>query len=449
MSVSTKTEPRGPKGHLLLGSGPDFGRDQLGFYAACAREYGDLVPIRLGPRRALLVYHPDAIEDVLVTRNRDFVKSPGVRLLLRRLIGNGLFLSEGGFWLRQRRLVQPAFHRQRVAAYGEVMTAHTARRLSRWKEGDVFDMHAEMMTLTQVIVAKTLFDADVSDESYAIAQTSNVLAEDFGTRIRSVVQFIPDWVPTPRNLRTGRALRHLDEVVYRMVAARRQTGEDRGDLLSMLLQAQDADDGSQMSNEQVRDEVMTLFMAGHETTAVTLSWTWYLLARHPEVDARLADELSTVLGDRPPTVADLPRLPFAEMIINESMRLYPPAYALARQAVNPSEIAGHPIAPGLVVIMPAWVVHRDSRWFDDPEAFRPERWAGDLVRRLPRFAYFPFGGGPRQCIGNAFATMEAVLILATITQRFRLAMEPGQHVAPAPYITLRPEPGPRMRLTRR
>ena len=238
------------------------------------------------------------------------------------------------------------------------MTAHTARRLAGWKEGDVLDMHAEMMTLTQVIVAKTLFDADVADESYAIAQTSNILAAEFGNRLRSVVQFIPAWLPTPGNLRAGRALRHLDEVVYRMVAARRQTGEDRGDLLSMLLQAKDADDGSRMSNEQVRDEVMTLFMAGHETTAVTLSWTWYLLARHLEVDARLADELQTVLDGRPPTVADLPRLPLAEMIINESMRLYPPAYALARQAVNPSEIAGHPVAPGLVVIMPAWIVQR-------------------------------------------------------------------------------------------
>jgi len=441
--------PRGPRGHFLLGSGPDFGRDQLSFYAACARQYGDLVPIRLGPRRALLVYHPDAIEEVLVARNRDFVKSPGVRLLLRRLIGNGLFLSEGGFWLRQRRLVQPAFHRQRVAAYAEVMTAYTARRLAEWKDGDVLDVHAEMMTLTQIIVAKTLFDADVSDESYNIARTSNILAEDFGHRIKSIIQFLPDWVPTPANLRTARALRHLDQVVYRMVDARRRTGEDRGDLLSILLQAQDADDGSQMSNEQVRDEVMTLFMAGHETTAVTLSWTWYLLAQYPEVDARLADELRTVLGDRPPTVADLPRLTYADMIISESMRLYPPAYVLARQAVNPTEVAGHPLAPGLVVIMPAWVVHRDPRWFEDPETFRPERWANDLARRLPRFAYLPFGGGPRQCIGNAFATMEAVLILATIAQRFRLTMEPGQRVTPTPYITLRPEPGPRMRLARR
>lgn len=446
--MTVKALPPGPRGHFLLGSGPDFARDQLGFYAACAREFGDIVPVRLGPRRGLLVYHPDAIEEVLVTRNRDFVKSPGVRLLAP-VLGNGLFLSEGGVRLRQRRLVQPAFHRQRVLAYGEVMTAYTARRLAGWKDGDVLDAHAEMIALTQVIVAKTLFDADVSDESYSIAQALNVLIEDFGARLGSVLQFLPDWVPTPANLRTRRAVRRLDEVVYRMIAARRLRPEDRGDLLSILLNAQDADDGGRMTPQQVRDEVMTLFMAGHETTAVALSWTWYLLAQHPEVDARLAEELRAVLGERAPAVADLPRLTYAEMIVSESMRLYPPAYAIARQAVRPSEVSGHPVAPGVIVILPAWVVHRDRRWFEDPEVFRPERWADDLSRRLPRFAYFPFGGGPRQCIGNAFATMEAVLLLATIAQRFRLTMEPGQRVIPTPYVTLRPEPGLRMRLARR
>ena len=442
------TVPRGPRGRLLLGSGPDLARDQLGFYAACAREYGDVVPLRLGPNRGLLVYHPDAIEEVLVSRSRDFIKSPGVRLLAR-VLGNGIFLSEGGVWLRQRRLVQPAFHRQRVLAYGEVMTAYTARRLAGWKDGDVLDAHAEMIALTQVIVAKTLFDADVSDESYSIAEALNVLIEDFGARLGSVLQFLPDWVPTPANLRTRRAVRRLDEVVYRMIAARRQSGEDRGDLLSILLHAQDADDGSRMTPRQVRDEAMTLFMAGHETTAAALSWTWYLLAQHPDVDARLGDELRAVLGERAPTAADLPRLKYAEMIVSESMRLYPPAYAIGRQAARPTEVSGHPLPRGVIVILPAWVVQRDPRWFEDPEAFRPERWAGDLARRLPRFAYFPFGGGPRQCIGNAFATMEAVLVLATIAQRFRLTMEPGQRVTPTPYVTLRPEPGLRMRLVRR
>ena len=329
------------------------------------------------------------------------------------------------------------------------MTAYTARRVADWKDGDVRDVHAEMMALTQAIVAKTLFDADIADESYAIVQAANVLMEDFGARLGNVLQLIPRWVPTPANLRTRRAIRRLDEVVYRMIAARRQSDEDRGDLLSILLQAQDADDGSRMTNRQVRDEVMTLFMAGHETTAVALSWAWYLVAHHPEVDAKLAEELRAVVGDRTPAVADVPHLTYTAMVINESMRLYPAAYAMGRQAVKATEVAGHPVAPGVIVILPTWVVHRDPRWWEEPEAFRPERWADDLARRLPRFAYFPFGGGPRQCIGNGFATMEAILLLATIARRFRLTMVPGQRVTPTPYVTLRPEPGLRMQLARR
>jgi cytochrome P450 len=442
------TLPPGPKGHFLLGSSPDFKRDQLEFYAACARQYGDVVPLRLGPRRALLIYHPDAVEEVLVTRSRDFIKSPGVRLL-RRLLGDGLLLSEGDFWLRQRRLVQPAFHRQRVAAYGEVMTSLAARRMAGWKDGDVIDVHAEMMGLTQAIVAKTLFDADVADESYAVGHASNVLMEDFGARLGSLLQLLPDWLPTPANLRAGRAIRRLNQVVYRMIGARRRGGDDRGDLLSILLQARDADDGSRMTDRQVRDEVMTLFMAGHETTAVALSWTWYLLSEHPTVAARLAEELRAAVGDRAPAVTDLPRLKYTEMVVTESMRLYPPAYGVGRQATRPTEIAGYSVAPGVIVIIPTFVVHRDPRWFEEPETFRPERWANDLARRLPRFAYFPFGGGPRQCSGTGFAMMEAILLLATITQRFRLTMVPGQRVIPTPYVTLRPEPGIRMLLTRR
>jgi cytochrome P450 len=234
-----------------------------------------------------------------------------------------------------------------------------------------------------------------------------------------------------------------------MIADRRRSPGDRLDLLSILLQAQDAEDGSRMTDRQVRDEAMTLFLAGHETTAVALSWTWYLLAQHPEVDARLADELRVVLAGRPPTVADLPTLRYTEMVVMESMRLYPPAYGVARQAVKPIAVAGQPMRVGAFIIMPTWVVHRDVRWFDKPEEFRPERWDGDGARRLPRFAYFPFGGGPRQCIGNTFAMMEAILILAAIAGRFRVALVPGQTVIPAPYITLRPEPGIRVRVESR
>jgi len=442
-----KTALPGPKGGFYFGSGVDFRRDQLGFYESCAREYGDLAATRMGPFRVLLIYHPDAIEELLVTRNRDFVKSPGVRLL-RPLLGDGLLLSEGDTWLRQRRLVQPAFHRQRVAGYGEVMTAFAERHVADWKDGDVIEVHAEMMALTQAIVAKTLFDADVSGDAHEAGQAAKVLAEDFGARLQSF-RLLPYWVPTPGNLRARRAVRRLDALVHRIIAERRASDEDRGDLLSMLVSAQDADDGTRMTARQLRDEVMTIFMAGHETTAVALSWTWYLLGQHPDVDARLADELRSVLGGRAPSVADLPRLKYAEMVVTESMRLYPPAYAIGRQAAKATEIAGHSIAPGDIFVAPTWVVHRDRRWFEEPEAFRPERWAGDLARRLPRYAYFPFGGGPRQCIGNGFAQMEAVLLLAAIAQRFRLSPVPGQRITPTPYITLRPEPGIRLRVAHR
>ncbi|HEU4439207.1 MAG TPA: cytochrome P450 [Methylomirabilota bacterium] len=447
MSVSATSPLTGPKGGYFRGAAAAMRRDQLGFYEACAREHGDVVETRLGPYRVLLIYHPDAIEELLVGRNRDFIKSRGVRLL-RPLLGNGLFLAEGDSWLRQRRLLQPAFHRQRVAGYGDVMSAYATRHVSGWKDGAVVEIHAEMMALTQAIVGKTLFDADVSGDAHEVSQAARVLAEDFGARLRTLT-LIPYWVPTPRNLRSRRAIRRLDTLVHRMIAQRRAVSEDRGDLLSMLLQAQDADDGSRMTARQVRDEAMTMFLAGHETTAVALSWTWYLLGRHPDADARLADELSHVLGDRPPTVADLPRLEYASMVVTEAMRLYPPAYGLGRQAQRATEVAGLAIAAGDIVIAPTWVVHRDPRWFDEPAAFRPERWAGDLAQRLPRFAYFPFGGGPRQCIGNVFAQMEATLILAAIAQRFRLSLVPGQRITPTPYITLRPEPGIRMSLARR
>jgi len=435
----------GPKGGYFTGSVTDFRRDQLGFYETCAREHGDAVETKMGPYRILMIYLPDAIEEMLVTRARDFIKSPGVQLL-RPLLGDGLLLSEGDTWLRQRRLVQPAFHRQRIAGYGEVMSAFADRHASEWKDGGDVEVYGEMMALTQAIVGKTLFDAEVSGgDSHRAGAAARVLAEDFADRLSSF-RLLPQWLPTPRNIRSWRAIRRLDTIVNRIIADRMASRRDHGDLLSMLIQAQDADDGSRMTPRQVRDEAMTMFLAGHETTAVTLSWTWYLLAQNPTAEARLAGELREVLGARAPAVADLPRLRYASMVVNESMRLFPPAYGLGRQAVKPTELGGHAVYPKDIVIAPTWVVQRDPRWFDDPLAFCPERWDGDLAQRLPRFAYFPFGGGPRQCIGNTFAQMEAVLILAAIARRFRLTLVPGQRVIPTPYVTLRPEPGIRMRL---
>ena len=439
--------PPGPKGHFLVGFLPEFRRDLLGFLTACARDYGDVVPVRVARRRLILLSHPDLIEEVLTARARHTTKTV-ILQMLRPIMGDGLLLSEGAFWLRQRRLMQPAFHRQRIAAYGEVMASYADRAMADWKDGETRDVHADMMAITQAIVAKTLFDADVSDDAHDVGHALHVLMEDFSQR-RARLLSLPEFIPTPARRRTRRAIERLDRIVYGIIATRRASGEDRGDLLSILLHAQDADDGSRMTDHQVRDEAMTLFLAGHETTAVALSWTWYLLAQHPGVEARLASELESVLGGRLPTVSDLPRLHYAEMVVTESMRLYPPAYMVTRRVAEPCEVGGYRIEPETVLMMSQWVVQRDVRWFEEPEAFRPERWENDLAKQLPRYAYFPFGGGPRLCIGNTFAMMEATLLLATIAQRCRFTLAPGESVAPMLSVTLRPANGLPMVLSHR
>jgi cytochrome P450 len=419
----------------------------LGFFAACARDYGDVVPIRVVNRRLILLSHPDLIEEVLTARARHTTKT-AILNMLRPVLGDGLLLSEGDSWLRQRRLMQPAFHRQRIAGYGDVMAGYTERGMADWRDGQTRDVHADMMAITQAIVAKTLFDADVSDDACDVGHALHVLMEDFSRRRMSVFA-LPRFVPTPARRRARAAVARLDRIVYDIIAARRASGEDRGDLLSILLAAQDADDGSRMTDHQVRHEIMTLFLAGHETTAVALSWTWYLLAQHPEVEACLAAELRSVLGGRLPTVADLPQLRYTEMVVTESMRLYPPAFTLTRRVNEACEVGGHRVEPETTLVMSQWVVQRDARWFEAPTAFRPERWENDLAKRLPRYAYFPFGGGPRLCIGNTFAMMETTLLLATIAQRFRFALAPGEPVTPMLSVTLRPARGIRMRLSAR
>jgi cytochrome P450 len=439
--------PPGPRGHLLLGSLPEFRRDVLGYLSAWARQYGDVVPIRLPRRRLVMLSHPDLIEDVLTAHARRTTKTALLNML-RPILGDGLLLSEGDTWLRQRRLIQPAFHRQRIAAYGDVMAGYAERAMQEWKDGQTRDVHADMMAVTQAIVAKTLFDAVVSDTAWDVGQALHVLTEDFSRR-RTRLFELPGWIPTPARRRYRAAVEQLDRIVYDIIAARRRSGEDRGDLLSILLAARDADDGSRMTDQQVRDEIMTLFLAGHETTAVSLSWTWYLLAQHPAVEAQLVDEVRRVLAGRLPTVADLPRLRYTEMVVTESMRLYPPAFMVTRRVVEPFEVGGHRMAPDTTLVMSQWVVQRDERWFEAPEAFRPERWENDLAKRLPRYAYFPFGGGPRLCIGNTFATMEATLLLATIAQRFRFTLAPRASVTPLLSVTLRPAHGIPMILSAR
>jgi cytochrome P450 len=414
--------------------------DPLGYITALVRRYGDIAGMRVLNTRIFVINHPDYIEDVLVHHPRKFIKGRVLKAN-KRVFGEGLLTSEGDFWLRQRRLAQPAFHRARIASYASTMVDYTERLLRDWRGGQEFDLHAEMLRLTLQIVGKTLFDADVAGDAQDIGRSLELLLE-LGANFRRAI-FIPQWLPTPTNIRLEFAVRKIEKVLYRIIAERRASGRDTGDLLSMLLAAQD-EDGSRMTDRQLRDETITLFLAGHETTANALSWTWWLLAQNPAVEARLHAELSSVLAGRAPSVDDLPRLAYTNNVITESMRLYPPAWGSARTAIEEHEIAGYPVPVGSGVSFAQWTVHRDPRWFDAPEEFRPERWEGDLLRRLPRFAYFPFGGGPRQCIGNSFALMEAALVLATIAQRFRFRLVAGHPVVPLASITLRPRYGVRV-----
>jgi len=441
---STKIAP-GPTDGSWAGFYRAYTRDPLVYLTQLQREYGDVVTLRAYNYRVFFLSHPEHIEEVLVTQARKFFKG---RILKanKRLFGNGLLTSEGDFWLRQRRLAQPAFHRVRVASYGETMVRFAEQLMGEWRDGETRDIHAEMMRLTLQIVAKTLFDADVDHEAREVGKALEAIME-LNSNFRRVV-LTPPWLPTRYNLRAMLATRRLNRIIYRIIAERRASERDTGDLLSMLLAAQD-EDGSRMNDQQLRDEATTIFLAGHETTAIALSWTWWLLAQYPEVEAKLHAELDTVLAGRSPQMEDLPRLPYAEKVITESLRLYPPAWGIPRLAIEDVEIGGYKIAKGCGVSVSQWVVHRDARWFEEPLAFRPERWDGELQKRLPRFAYFPFGGGARQCIGNAFAQMEATLVLATIAQKFRFRLVPDHVVTPLASITLRPKHGIRATLQAR
>ncbi|HEV3203847.1 MAG TPA: cytochrome P450 [Gemmataceae bacterium] len=445
--MPTAVLPRGPKGNFISGNLPAFQKDWLGFVTQVAREYGDIVKLRFGPKPVVLLSHPDYVEYVLVTNNRNFTKDFTLRLY-KVILGNGLLTSDGDFWLRQRRMIQPVFQKQRIASFGTTMVAFTQRMLANWQDGAVMDLHSRFMQLALEIAAKTLFDADVTAEARDVGEALETALWSINNRFNSLF-WLPAWLPTPNNLQLRRAVRRLDDILYRIIDLRRKSGEDRGDLLSLLLHAKDEDDGSRMTDRQLRDEAMTLFLAGHETTALALSWTWYLLGQHPHVVAELEAELESVLGGKSPSAEDYAKLRFTEWIVMESMRLYPPAFGLGREAIQDCEIAGYHIPAGTTLFFHQWVIHRDSRFFIDPEKFLPQRWADGLAQRIPKYAYFPFGGGPRLCIGNTFAMMEAVLILATMAQKFRVQLVPDHPVEIWPTITLRPKYGIKVVLKKR
>jgi cytochrome P450 len=417
-------------------------RDPIGFLASAVRKYGDFVMLRLGNLTTYILVNPDDIEYVLKTHADNFMKDELTRWLIP-LVGQGLLTSEGDYWRRQRRLAQPAFQRAQIEQYATVMVEHTVSMLSTWHDGQIRNVHEDFMRLTLSIVARTLFSTELAGEAGKIGESLEIVMNYFMSPMRWFG--IRERIPLPSTLRYRRAIKHIDDVVYAIIRQRRECNDDPGDLLSRLLAARD-ESGNGMTDTQLRDESVTLILAGHETTALVLFYTFYLLNSSPEADRQLARELHDVLGGRTPTAADVPNLRYTEWVIRESMRLYPPAWEIARQPLADCEIGGYSVPKGTQLFLVQWLVHRDARIFDDPECFRPERWDNDLLKRLPRCAYFPFGDGPRICIGNHFAMMEAVLILATIAQKFRLSSLPGQKLKLLPSVTLRPRGAQSMRL---
>ncbi|MFN7034770.1 MAG: cytochrome P450 [Bellilinea sp.] len=428
-------------GMPVLGVLPRFARDPLHFLLNTALRYGPVVRLDLASRSTFLVSHPEGVKYVLQDNNRNYRKGYDQA---KPLMGEGLVTSEGEFWRSQRRLIQPSFSRQNLSEYARVMIEATLERLPKWEEyarqRQPVNFGEEMMRLTQTIIVRTMFSDDVGDQADALGKAFDQTLEHLNQVLFSPHPIF-EKLPTPANRRHERALRFLDDFIYRLIEKRRQSGEDNGDLLSRLLMARDPESGEGMPDRQIRDELMTIFLAGHETTANALAWTFYLLAQHPLVEFRLRDEIHQTLGERPPRVEDLPAMPYGAMVFSEALRLYPPAWMFARHAIEDDVIQGYAIPAGAMIFLSPYVTHHHPDYWENPESFDPERFGEAQSAQRPRYAYYPFGGGPRQCIGNHFAQMEAQLLMTIILQRFRVELVEGIKVKPTPIATLQPRPG--------
>ena len=438
--------PPGPRGVSFLAGLLGSPSGWLELLVRCARDYGDLAFFRLITIPCCLINSPDAIEYVLVGGNANFTKSEDYRAL-SYMLGEGLLTSEGDFWKRQRRLIQPAFHRERMLSYGRTMTEHTSRMLDGWRDGEVRDIHRDTMMLTLDIVAECLFSANIRESAGVVGEAIKAVMDRFVT-MATLGFLLPAWMPFVGSLHLRRNLRALDQIVYGIIRGRRANPQPANDLLGMLLEARD-ENGEGMPDAQLRDEVMTLLLAGHETTANTLTWTLYLLAQSPEIQAQLQNEVDAVLNGRTPEASDADQLRFTSMALKESMRLYPPAWGIGRKAIHSFNVGGYRVPAGTNVFIVQWIVHRDARYYPEPERFDPSRWDDRMHPPPPKFTYFPFGGGPRVCVGAGFATMEASLILASLLQRFRFELETNETVEILPSLTLRPRRGLRLRIKKR
>ncbi len=447
MTAWQTTQPHYPPGPPRVGTNPltqlRFGlhvtKDPLGVMLGWFQTYGDMVHLQFGDaNHVYLLTNPDHIHEVLVEKADQFHKAAKYKdeqRGLARLLGNGLITSDGDYWRQQRKLMQPAFHARRIEGYGVVMVNYTLQMLDSWRDGSILDVADEMMHLTLAIVARTILDTELAGDAEQIAEAVSVFQNlAFG------VDIFPLWLPTPAHIRQSSVEKTMNHIISRLITERRASAGDRGDLLSMMLLTID-EEGNGMTDRQIKDEMVTLFLAGHETTANALNWTWYLLAQHPDIEAKLHSELDAVLRGNLPTFADLKRLPYTEMVIKEAMRLYPPVWSMSRQAIADVEIGGYLIAKGSEVNIITYATHHDAKWWDEPERFLPERFSPEREKQFPKLAYLPFSSGPRVCIGNNFAMVEAQLILATIAQRYRLALAEGYNMQPEALITLRPRHG--------
>lgn len=416
----------------------DFLKAPLDKVTGWVEAYGDTFHFQVGDAHQYMTANPDMIREITVKQSNIFIKGfdyTDEKFGMARFMGQGLVTSNGEFWKRQRKLVAPAFHTQRISAYADTMVDYAQQVMTDWQNDSQVDVDEQMMQLTLLIVARTLFDADASDTVESVKHAVEVVQE-----AQNTATILPSWIPTPLSMRSNRANATLNEIVYGFINERRATGEDKGDLLSMLLLSED-EDGNRMTDKEARDEAVTLFLAGHETTANTLNWTWWLLAQYPEVEAKLHQELDTVLAGTAPTLEDLRRLPYTDMVIKESMRLMPPVWSIGRTASEDTEVMGYSFPKGANVNILIYNVHRHPDIWENPNDFIPERWEGDKAKDIPKYAYMPFGGGPRICIGNSFATMEANLLLATIAQQYKLRLVDGAKIVPQPMITMFPKYG--------
>lgn len=440
--MTNHTQPHGPKGKLFWGNFVEFNQQTLSFLRN-NRQFGDVTKFMFGPFPAYIVNGAEQTHQVLLDSTTSYAKSELTTRLLAPVLGNGLFTSEGDFWKRQRKLMQPAFHAKRIGAYADTMAQYADDMAQRWSarpdQVSPVMVDKDMQALTMRIISKTLFDADVDKEAQEVGEAVTEALAVVEQNFRGLIK-LPDWVPTPSNRRMQTVVKRLDALIQGFIDARRKSTTDNGDFLTLLLSAQD-EDQTHMTDKQVRDEAMTLFGAGHETTAATMTWAFYMLSQNPDVKAKLIEEVDRVLGSRLPTLADLRDLPYTEQIIKETMRMYPVAYLISRQSAQAVELDGFALPKGSIILVNVLGMHYDPRYFPDPDVFNPDRFSAENEKSIPRYAYIPFGGGPRVCIGNAFAMMEMQIMLAVLAQRFDLQLTPGFAVEPDRQFTLKPKHG--------